>query len=294
MTAHRGPDFVRPQTGPVRTGPLPEPASHPVLGGPPPLGAPAEPVAPDRPPRRGRVAVVAAVVVALLAVGATGGVVALTGGDDDTAASIGLDRDRGGSGTTAEVAQRVLPSVVSVQVRRGGDRSSGSGFVVDEGLVVTNAHVVGEGSPDVTVRFGEDRAVDAEVLGVSERDDLAVLRVDVPGGVDPLPLASSSRTVEVGDGVIAVGSPLGLSGTVTAGIVSAVDRSVRLGDTRAEALQTDASINPGNSGGPLIDAQGRVIGVNTSIASLGGGNIGIGFAIPSDRVATVVERLSSP
>jgi putative serine protease PepD len=98
----------------------------------------------------------------------------------------------------------------------------------------------------------------------------------------------------VGDEVIAVGSPLGLAGSVTAGIVSATDRQVRLGSTRASAVQTDASINPGNSGGPLIDRRGRVIGVNTSIASLGGGNIGIGFAIPASRVRAVVEQLTTP
>ena len=143
------------------------------------------------------------------------------------------------------------------------------------------------------MQFSSGASADADVLGLSTEDDLAVLRVRLPFGVDPLPLADASLPTAVGDEVIAVGSPLGLAGTVTAGIVSATGRQVRLGSTRATAIQTDASINPGNSGGPLIDRRARVIGVNTSIASLGGGNIGIGFAIPADRVRSVVDRLTT-
>ena len=195
--------------------------------------------------------------------------------------------------TIGEVANQALPSVVSVQVRSGSRRATGSGFVVDDDVVVTNAHVVGSQLADVRVLFSSGASIDADVLGLSTEDDLAVLRVQLPSGVDPLPLADASLPTSVGDEVIAVGSPLGLAGTVTAGIVSATDRQVRLGSTRASAVQTDASINPGNSGGPLIDRRGRVIGVNTSIASLGGGNIGIGFAIPADRVRSVVDRLTA-
>ena len=195
--------------------------------------------------------------------------------------------------TIGEVANEALPSVVSVQVRSGSRPATGSGFVVEDGVVVTNAHVVGSRSADVRVLFSSGASADAEVLGLSAEDDLAVLRVRLPAGADPLPLADASLPTSVGDEVIAVGSPLGLAGTVTAGIVSATGRQVRLGSTRASALQTDASINPGNSGGPLIDRRGRVIGVNTSIASLGGGNIGIGFAIPADRVRSVVDRLTA-
>ena len=245
-------------------------------------------------PRRlqGPVAVVAAAVAsalvaagAILAVNAWSGLTDTQGG---TEASSGF----AAPASTRAVARRVLPSVVSVQVRTGAGVATGSGFVVRDGLVVTNAHVVGRTSNDVLVRFDGSGPVPARVLGMSPRDDVAVLRVAVPSGVAALPLAKSGADAAVGDPVIAVGSPLGLAGTVTAGIVSATDRRVRIGTGRTSALQTDASINPGNSGGPLIDARGRVVGVNTAIASLGGGNIGIGFAIPADRLASVVERLT--
>ena len=251
---------------------------------------PPEPSTPRPPGRAWRTYVVVAVVSASLAVGVTGGVVAMR--RDDTP----VTRPQASSPlmTIGQVANEALPSVVSVQVRSGSQRGTGSGFVVEDGVVVTNAHVVGTSPGDVQVLFSTGSAVDAEVLGVSAADDLAVLRVRLPPGVAPLPLADSSLPTNVGDEVIAVGSPLGLAGSVTAGIVSATDRQVRLGSTRASAVQTDASINPGNSGGPLIDRRGRVIGVNTSIASLGGGNIGIGFAIPAGRVRSVVERLTTP
>jgi putative serine protease PepD len=230
---------------------------------------------------------VTAVVSASLAVGAVGGVSALRRDDAGPVPPAQV----AGSSTMGQVAARALLSVVSVQVRSGGRRATGSGFVVEPGVIVTNAHVVDSRSAEVRVQLSSGAALDAEVLGLSTQDDLAVLRVRLPRGVDPLPLADASSPVSVGDDVIAVGSPLGLAGTVTAGIVSATNRQVRLGTARASAIQTDASINPGNSGGPLIDRRGRVIGVNTSIASLGGGNIGIGFAIPAARVRTVVDRL---
>ncbi len=231
-------------------------------------------------------------VSASLAVGATGGVSALR--RDDAAAGRPQESSQPSAQLSiGQVANQALPSVVSVQVRSGGRRATGSGFVVDDGVVVTNAHVVGSRPVDVRVQFSSGASADADVLGLSTEDDLAVLRVRLPFGVDPLPLADASLPTAVGDEVIAVGSPLGLAGTVTAGIVSATGRQVRLGSTRATAIQTDASINPGNSGGPLIDRRGRVIGVNTSIASLGGGNIGIGFAIPADRVRSVVDRLTT-
>jgi len=176
--------------------------------------------------------------------------------------------------------------------------ASGTGFVVnDNGTLVTNAHVVAN-SDTAQVSFGDSgRMIDAEVLGTDVSSDLAVLRVD-PGSVDrlrPLPLADSDR-VRVGDGVVAVGNPFGLDRTATAGIVSAVGREIRAPDGFQidHVIQTDAPINPGNSGGPLLDARGRVIGVNTQIATggSGSGNVGIGFAVPSNTVREVLPELA--
>ncbi|WBB90486.1 trypsin-like peptidase domain-containing protein [Verrucosispora sp. WMMC514] len=189
-------------------------------------------------------------------------------------------------------ADQVLAGVVSVRVAGGGRGASGSGFLIDDrGHVVTNNHVVaGGGSIQVIGRDG--RRLSARLVGRDPGTDIAVLRVDPGNGLRPLPLASAGQT-RVGEPVLAVGSPLGLSGTVTAGIVSALDRPVRLGGgARQPAVQTDASINPGNSGGPLVNGRGEVVGVNTAIATLeGSGNIGIGFAIPVERAAQVARGL---
>jgi putative serine protease PepD len=197
-----------------------------------------------------------------------------------------------GSGDLSDVAAEVLPSVVSVQVERGGRRAGGSGFVIDtDGHILTNSHVVGAGG-DVSVVLRDGRRLPASVVGQAADTDLAVLRADLPAETRPLTLGRSGA-VAVGDPVLAVGSPLGLSGTVTAGIISALDREVRLGGSRrGTALQTDAPINPGNSGGPLVNARGEVVGVNTAIATLGTpGSIGIGFAIPVGRAAETAERI---
>jgi S1-C subfamily serine protease len=187
----------------------------------------------------------------------------------------------------------VLPGVVSVQVRRGiGGIASGSGFVVDvRGHIVTNDHVV-EGGGTITVVGSDGRRRTARLVGRDPSTDIAVLRVDAGAGYRPLAFAPAGQT-RVGEPVLAVGSPLGLSGTVTAGIVSALDRRVRLGGgARQTAVQTDASINPGNSGGPLVNARGEVVGVNTAIATLErGGSIGIGFAIPIERARRVAQQL---
>jgi len=254
----------------------------------------AAPAGGGRSARRGRSVIAAAVVAAVLAGGAAGaGVTALSGDDALTPAlpRSGAAAPARPAGSLAEVAQRVLPSVVSVQVRSGTGGGTGSGFVLDaDGHVLTNAHMVG-GADRISVVDSTGRTRTAELVGVDSSNDLAVIRVG--GGLPPVTLGSSAD-LAVGDPVLAVGSPLGLSGTVTAGIVSATDRAVRFGDGRGgTAIQTDASINPGNSGGPLVDAAGRVVGVNTQIATLGrsSGNIGIGFAIPVDRAADVAERL---
>ncbi|GIG87064.1 hypothetical protein Pen02_20000 [Plantactinospora endophytica] len=196
-------------------------------------------------------------------------------------------------------AATALPGVVSVRAGRAG----GSGFAVDGRHVITNSHVV-SGSTEVSVVGQDGRRRPAEVVGRDPGSDIAVLRVTSPGtspGASPgtssgalRPLRIAAGDVRVGEPVLAVGSPLGLSGTVTAGIVSALDREVRLGNggARQTAIQTDASINPGNSGGPLVNARGEVVGVNTAIATLdGSGNIGIGFAIPIDRAQRAAERI---
>jgi S1-C subfamily serine protease len=178
--------------------------------------------------------------------------------------------------------------------------ATGSGFVVDdEGNVVTNAHVV-DGADSVTVRFEEDgREVDAEVQGVDTSTDIAVLKVDpsdVDGELVPVPLGDSSKT-EVGDPVIAIGNPFGYSRTVTTGIVSGLQREIIApnGFTIPDVIQTDASINPGNSGGPLLDANGRVIGINSQIATggAGEGSVGIGFAVPVNTAKDLLPDLKA-
>ena len=195
-------------------------------------------------------------------------------------------------GDLVGAAARALPGVVSVRAGQG----SGSGFVFDSrGHIVTNNHVVeAAGGGSISVVGSDGRRLTATVVGTDPRSDIAVLRVEPTAALRPLDLAAPNGT-RVGEPVLAVGSPLGLSGSVTAGIVSALDRQVRLGGfTRQNAVQTDAAINPGNSGGPLVNARGEVIGVNTAIATLeGGGNIGIGFAVPIERARQVATNLIS-
>jgi S1-C subfamily serine protease len=177
--------------------------------------------------------------------------------------------------------------------------ATGSGFVVDEeGTIVTNAHVV-EGADSVQVRFDENGDfVDAEVKGVDVDTDIAVLKIDpseVSGGLTPIPLGDSSKT-QVGDPVIAIGNPFGYSRTVTTGIVSGLQREIQApnGFTIPDVIQTDASINPGNSGGPLLDANGRVIGINSQIATGGGqGSVGIGFSVPVNTAKRLLPDLKA-
>src|SRR5919202_62241 len=182
----------------------------------------------------------------------------------------------------------------------GGDggsresRSQGSGFVYDSaGHVITNYHVV-EGAKSISVTFADGSKYDASVVGSDPSIDLAVHKVDAPSSkLHPLALGDSSA-LAVGDGVVAIGAPFGLEETVTSGIVSALDRSISSA-TRysiSGAIQTDAAINHGNSGGPLLNMAGQVIGVTTQIESESGGNDGIGFAIPSNTVQSVVSRLA--
>ena len=165
----------------------------------------------------------------------------------------------------------------------------GSGFIIDaDGVIVTNNHVV-DGATEITVVLDDGTELEAELIGRDTKIDIAVLRVSVD---DPLPVVTwgDSDEIEVGDWAIAIGNPLGLNGTVTAGIVSARSRDIRSGPYD-DYLQVDAAINRGNSGGPLFDTKGRVIGVNTAIISPSGGNVGLGFAIPSNQAKKIAAEL---
>jgi S1-C subfamily serine protease len=179
---------------------------------------------------------------------------------------------------------------------RGGGVATGSGFVIDtEGHILTNNHVV-EGASHISVKLGSSNtARTAEVVGTDPASDLALLKVEAPAGqLHPLALGDSSK-VRVGDPVVAIGNPFGLDRTVTAGIVSALQRQIQApnGFSISHVIQTDAAINPGNSGGPLIDSGGNVIGINSQIETGGGGNgnVGIGFAIPIDTAREVADEI---
>jgi serine protease Do len=169
-------------------------------------------------------------------------------------------------------------------------RSLGSGFVIsDDGYIATNAHVV-DRAGKVSVRFADRREVDAKIVGVDTKTDVALLKVDSPNGaLKPIAFGDSS-SLEVGEWVMAIGSPFGLEQTVTVGVVSAKERVLGAGPYD-DFIQTDAAINPGNSGGPLLDADGRVVGINTAISSRSGGNDGIGFAIPINLAKGVLDQL---
>jgi Do/DeqQ family serine protease len=174
--------------------------------------------------------------------------------------------------------------------QRQPTRSAGSGVIVNaaEGLVITNAHVV-DGAEEITVTLQDDRTFTAEVVGSDRASDIALLRIPAED-LRELRMADSSRA-EVGDFVVAIGNPFGLGHTVTSGIVSALGRSGINPEGYEDFIQTDASINPGNSGGALVNLRGELLGVNSAILSRGGGNIGIGFAIPSNMVRSVLEQL---
>jgi putative serine protease PepD len=241
-----------------------------------------------------------------VSVGAVVGALALTGViDDDSSeppvrAATTPQPPPAPSGAALDVADlytRVQAGVVFVQAGAAGQGASGSGFVIDEeGHIVTNDHVV-EGADRFRVRFGESgEPIEAELLGADPSVDLAVLKVD-PGDVGdelhPLELGAS-EDLRPGDPAIAIGSPFGLEGTVTSGIVSALGRTIQApnGFSISGAIQTDAAINPGNSGGPLLDEQGRVIGVNSQIRTGGANaNTGVGFAVPVDEIKRSLPTL---
>jgi S1-C subfamily serine protease len=202
-------------------------------------------------------------------------------------------------GVYIEAKQAAQPSPFNPFGQSGGGTATGSGFVYDdEGHILTNEHVVA-GADQVTVRVGgeDGDTFDAKVVGEDRSTDVAVLQVtDGADQLQPLELGDSSQ-IKVGDPVVAIGNPFGLDRSATAGIVSAVQREINApnGFTITNAIQTDAPINPGNSGGPLIDAEGKVIGITSQIESGGGseGNVGIGFAVPIDTVREIAQQLIS-
>src|SRR3954452_11057863 len=262
---------------------------------------PAEPEQADAPQPR-TVALRSVVIVALAALAIAAGAYAagaLLGGGDDAkplpAVSSTPIQPRKGQTRAGAIYAKASPAVVSIRTTSG----SGTGFLVDKnGTLVTNDHVVGD-NPRVVVKFGPDgRSLDGEELGTDPSSGLAVVRIDAGAGPDnakPLQFADS-REVRVGDDAIAIGNPFGLDRTATEGIVSALGREIQApnGFQIDDVIQTDAPINPGNSGGPLLDDTGRVIGVNSQMATAGGGagtqggNVGIGFSVPSNTVRQVV------
>ena len=245
-----------------------------------------------------------------VSVGAVVGVLAIAGafdGGDSSPTAAGTATPssspaapRSAPASVAGIYERVSPGVVFVQANSGrgelafpggGRAASGSGFVIDdEGRIVTNDHVV-DGADKFVVRFGESGPpIDARLLGTDPSVDLALLKIDpkdVDGDLRPLQLGAS-EDLRPGQPAIAIGSPFGLEGTVTSGIISALGRTIRApnGFSISGAVQTDAAINPGNSGGPLLDGEGRVIGVNSQIQTGGGSNAnsGVGFAVPVDEI----------
>jgi putative serine protease PepD len=251
-------------------------------------------------------------IVAASAIGAGAGIGIWEATDDDgstaTVAQTAPSRSvaDGTQLSVNEIYQRAKDGVVLVTSRTqaqgspflppgqgGGGTSTGSGFVIDDqGHVLTNQHVV-DNAQSVTVRFPDGDEVGAKVVGADASSDVAVLELEsVPSGVTPVELGSS-ESLEIGDLVVAIGSPFGLEGTVTSGIVSALHRELTAPDgfTIDGAIQTDAAINPGNSGGPLLDGQGRVVGINSQIASSSGGNEGIGYAVPIETAKEVADAL---
>ena len=260
-------------------------------------------------PRRRRIAPLAATLLVGVTVGTGATVAAVRATDDSTASAAGVGTPIAASSTltAGQIYAKASPGVVEITASGVASdaagafgpaqegQATGSGFVLDdEGHIVTNAHVV-EGASSLSVRFADGDEVAATLVGTDPSTDLAVIDVDVPASeLTPLSFADES-TVDVGDAVVAIGSPFGLESTVTAGIVSALDRTIEAPNGYAidGAIQTDAAINHGNSGGPLLDASGAVIGVNAQIASESGGNDGVGFAIGVDTVKSVATALAA-
>ena len=291
----------------------PDPQGMPPGTPPPPAEQRSEP---DR-PKRG-IALLSAVALAAGLIGGGAGA-ALTMATDDNSTATASTSGTSLQGTAASndtvapagsveaVASAVLPSVVSIKVSTAQGGGEGTGIVLSsDGLILTNNHVVAEaasgGTLSVTLNDGTSHK--ATIVGRDPVTDLAVIKADGVSGLKKATLGTSAN-LDPGEQVVAIGSPLGLQGTVTSGIISALNRPVRTGDatgtenasTVIDALQTDAAINPGNSGGPLVNMRGEVVGINSAIASLGAsqgsqsGSIGLGFSIPIDEARTIAKQL---
>jgi len=263
-------------------------------------------------PRRSRPTIIVASLLAAACLGAGGGALAYATLHDNGTSTVvkqvtvqQADQASASPMSVNQVYRRAYRGVVEITVTEaassstpfggggGTQQAQGSGWVYDsDGHIVTNAHVV-DGATSIKVRFWDGKTYTATVSGVDKSTDLAVIKVDAPSSqLYPLTVGDS-RQLQVGDGVVAIGSPFGLEETVTSGIVSALHRAIQgvTNFTINDSIQTDAAINHGNSGGPLLNTQGQVVGVNAQIKSDSGGNEGVGFSIPSATVKTVASQL---
>ncbi len=299
----------------------------------PPYGPYRAPVPPQKRSRAG-VLTAGALAIAVVSAGVGGGVAMLAAPDgypvhqSGGVPASGIPAANIPPGSVEQVAAKVVPSVVKLETDLGKANEEGSGIVLSaDGLILTNNHVIAaanggtpgpapdapagpaapkpDGKPTTTVTFADGKTTTFTVVGADPASDIAVVKAQNVAGLTPIALGSSA-SLRVGQDVVAVGSPLGLEGTVTTGIVSALNRPVSTaGDagnqnTVLDAIQTDAAINPGNSGGALVNMNGELIGVNSAIATLGGesqdaqsGSIGLGFAIPVDQAKRIADELIS-
>jgi len=291
----------------------------PYRGAPQPSGLPGLPQ-PPRPQKRSRAGALTAgaLAVAVVSAGIGGGVALLVQPDRPAVSSTvsgaapSVPAASLPAGSVEQVAAKVVPSVVKLETDMGRQSEEGSGIILSsDGLIMTNNHVVaaakdapgGPGGAQTKVTFADGRTAPFTVVGTDPSSDIAVVRVQGESGLTPIAVGSSA-SLRVGQDVVAIGSPLGLEGTVTTGIISALNRPVAAGgdaqnqNTVLDAIQTDAAINPGNSGGALVNMNGELVGVNSAIATLGAdsggpqsGSIGLGFAIPVDQAKRIADEL---
>jgi len=338
--------WVTPSTGPVfgpaqtSSGATPVPPYAPITsitpgsqdggggtGGP---GYPFPPIPsgpPERPRRKRRMGVALIVAGTIAASAAAGGIAGTIASHNSSSANASTNvplsnsavntpvSNQTGTPTTTvgQVAKAALPTVVQVSVESYQGKSVGSGVILSaNGLILTNNHVISEaadGNGQITITFNNGKTAQAAIVGSDAGSDLAVIKAQNVSGLPTASLGDSSK-VQVGDTVIAIGSPDGLQSTVTSGIVSALNRQVTVSSQSSSrfsggdqvtysAIQTDASLNPGNSGGPLLNAQGQVIGINSAIYSptssdnSQGGSVGLGFSIPVNQVKTMIGKLEA-
>ncbi|GIJ55837.1 S1C family serine protease [Virgisporangium aurantiacum] len=264
-----------------------------------PLGLPTQAPAGTAPHQRGgkRAAIAAGLLALMLGSGAVGGAVATQFDNDNTtgaAANRAPAVATAQTGSLADIVAAVSPSVVQINVTARAGSGTGSGVIIDSsGTILTNAHVV-SGASRIQVLLSTGKTVEATLVGADTNADIAVIQVDA--GTLTAATIADEGSIRVGDTVLAFGSPLGLEGSVSAGIVSALDRQVEGRSSNLDGMiQTDAAINPGNSGGPLVNSAGQVVGIDTAIATTSeqGGNIGVGFAIPIQDAMKVANTLRS-